>query len=169
MEKLLQITLADAIDFLDAEHVSYALIGGLASSLRGEPRVTADVDLVIGSNVDGALQLIQSLEGSPFAPLFEGVEEVVSRAFILPLRHRTTAVKVDRIVGFREATIGTFRALRIGWAKNQASHCRRSADYEVAGRATARSSGCDRDHCSTGRFSRLELLPQDRESAFGSS
>lgn len=99
MEKLLQVTLADAIDFLDAEHVSYALIGGLASSLRGEPRVTADVDLVIGSNVDGALQLIQSLEGSPFAPLFEGVEEVVSQAFILPLRHRTTAVKVDLSIG----------------------------------------------------------------------
>jgi hypothetical protein len=99
VEQLLQVTLADAIDFLAGEKVSYALIGGLAASLRGEPRVTADVDLVIGTDVDGALHLLQVLEGSPFAPLFAGVEEVVSQAFILPLLHRTTAVKVDLAIG----------------------------------------------------------------------
>lgn len=99
MDQLLQATLADAIDFLTDEKVSYALIGGLAASLRGEPRVTADVDLVIGTSVDGALRLLKSIEKSAFEPLFSGVEEVVSQAFILPLLHRTTAVKVDLSIG----------------------------------------------------------------------
>lgn len=99
MDKLLQVTLADAINFLTSNQLAYALIGGLASSIRGEPRVTADVDLVIGTEVDGALQLIEKLDGSSFSPLFDGVEEVVEQAFILPLRHRQTSVKVDLSIG----------------------------------------------------------------------
>ncbi len=99
MDRLLQATLADAIDLLASEEIPYALIGGLAASLRGEPRVTADVDLVIGTDIKGALHLLQVLEQSSFAPLFAGVEEVVSQAFILPLLHRMTMVKVDLAIG----------------------------------------------------------------------
>jgi len=99
VDQLLQATLADAIDFLTEQKVAYALIGGLAASLRGEPRVTVDVDLVISADVEGALQLLKSIEKSPLTPLFEGVEDVVCQAFILPLLHRTTAVKVDLAIG----------------------------------------------------------------------
>lgn len=95
----LRQTLADAVKFLDRQGVSYALIGGLAASLRGQLRVTADVDLVIAADVPGALLLIDQLDSSPLAPLFPGVREVVERAFILPLRHRSTGVKVDMAVG----------------------------------------------------------------------
>lgn len=99
MEKSLRSTLNDVADFLDREGVRYALIGGLAASLRGQPRATADVDLVIDTDVEGALKLIEALEGSSFKPLFEGVEEVVNQAFILPLSHRETSVKVDLSIG----------------------------------------------------------------------
>ncbi len=99
MDKPLQTTLADVIRFLDERQVSYAMIGGLAASLRGEPRVTADVDLVLGVDVDRALELVVNLQGTPFQPLFSGVEEVVRKAFILPLRHTVTGVKVDMAIG----------------------------------------------------------------------
>ncbi|MCG8449419.1 MAG: nucleotidyltransferase [Pirellulales bacterium] len=99
VDRVLQETLSDAIDFLSTEKVSYALIGGLAASLRGEPRVTADVDFVIDTDVNGALELLKKIEKSPFVPLFAGVEDVVSQSFILPLRHRTTLVKVDLTIG----------------------------------------------------------------------
>lgn len=99
MDKPLQATLADAIRFLDHRQIPYALIGGLAASLQGEPRVTADVDAVIGATVEDALKLLHNLEGSPFEPLFSGVDEVVRQAFILPLRHRKTGVKVDLSIG----------------------------------------------------------------------
>ena len=99
MDKPLQATLADAIRFLDHRQIPYALIGGLAASLQGEPRVTADVDAVIGTTVEDALKLLHNLEGSPFEPLFPGVDEVVRQAFILPLRHRKTGVKVDLSIG----------------------------------------------------------------------
>ncbi len=99
MDKPLQTTLADAIRFLDHRQIPYALIGDLAASLQGEPRVTADVDAVIGTTVEDALKLLNNLEGSPFEPLFPGVDEVVRQAFILPLRHRKTGVKVDLSIG----------------------------------------------------------------------
>lgn len=41
----LQKTLAAAAGFLVTEGIAYALIGGMAASLRGQMRTTADVDL----------------------------------------------------------------------------------------------------------------------------
>ena len=99
MNEPLERTLIDTASFLEHEGLPYALIGGLAASLRGQPRVTADVDMVIIADVERALQLATSLEGTDFKPLFDGVEEVVQRAFILPLRHRTTNVKLDLALG----------------------------------------------------------------------
>jgi hypothetical protein len=47
MEPALWPTLADAVQVLEARDIRFALIDGLAVSLRGQPRMTVDVDLVI--------------------------------------------------------------------------------------------------------------------------
>jgi hypothetical protein len=99
MDEPLQRTLVDAAHFLDGERVQYALIGGLAVSLHGQPRVTADVDMVILADVPQSLSLLSRLAKSRFKPLFDGVAEVVEKSFILPLRHRITNVKVDLALG----------------------------------------------------------------------
>jgi hypothetical protein len=112
----LQTTLADATGFLVSEGISYALIGGMAASLRGQSRTTADVDLVIDTDVSEALVLITRLERSAFRPLFDNVAEVVERSFILPLRHRTTNIKVDMslgLSGFEQKLIGRAEPLDI--------------------------------------------------------
>jgi len=95
----LQTTLVDIVHFLQAEGISFALIGGQATSLRGQERVTADIDMVIAVDVEGALSLATKLPQSNFKPLFDDVSDVIQRAFILPLRHRTTNIKVDLAVG----------------------------------------------------------------------
>lgn len=108
MNDPLQTTLADVVDFLRHEGVPHALIGGLAVSLRGQPRVTADVDMVIAADVQRAVSLAGSLEGTNFRPLFDNVAEVVQKSFLLPLRHRSTNVKVDLAVGlsgFEQQTV----------------------------------------------------------------
>ena len=99
MDQLLRTTLIDAVGLLTSEDLSYALVGGIAASIRGEPRATADVDFVIGTDVDGALGLMDALDETPFQTLLSDADEVVRRAFILPLRHRTTGVKVDMAIG----------------------------------------------------------------------
>ena len=45
MEPALWLTLADAVAVLEARGMQCALIGGLAVSLRGQPRMTVDVDI----------------------------------------------------------------------------------------------------------------------------
>ncbi len=98
VDPLLQ-TLRDIADFLRSQHLEYALIGGLATTVRGEPRSTLDVDLLVNCDVQRCLELIGGLDESPFRPLFAGVHEVVEAAFILPLVHRQTSVKVDLALG----------------------------------------------------------------------
>jgi len=92
-------TLNDLADFLDGQGVRFAVIGGIAAGARGEPRFTADVVSVVGADLDRALALVNVLEGSPFRPLFPDVAEVVRTAFILPVRHRETQIKVDLAIG----------------------------------------------------------------------
>ena len=92
-------TLADAIAMLESRGIACAVIGGLAVSLRGQPRMTVDVDLVMAADVEDALRLARELPGTPFEPLFTGVEEVINAAYILPLRHRTTGIRVDLAIG----------------------------------------------------------------------
>ena len=99
MEPALWPTLADAVAVLEARGMRCALIGGLAVSLRGQPRMTVDVDLVVLATVEEALQLVHELDSTCFAPLFPGVEEVVTKSFILPLRHRSTGIRVDLAIG----------------------------------------------------------------------
>ena len=117
MDARLWPTLADAIAMLESHGLRGALIGGLAVSLRGQPRMTVDVDLVIEAGVDDALRLITTLPGTPFEPLFPGVEEVVASAFILPLRHRSTGIRVDLAIGmsgFEREAIGRATRIAVG-------------------------------------------------------
>jgi hypothetical protein len=95
----LHTTLRDAVSLLESQRIAYALIGGLAVSLRAQPRVTADVDLVIAADVDRALKLAGALEKTTFRPFFQDVTDVIEKAYILPLCHRRTSVKVDMAIG----------------------------------------------------------------------
>ena len=117
MEPALWPTLADAAQVLETRGIRFALIGGLAVSLRGQPRMTVDVDLVILADIDQALRLAQELSSTPFEPLFPGVEEVVARSFILPLRHRATGIRVDVAIGmsgFEQQAVSRATTVTIG-------------------------------------------------------
>jgi hypothetical protein len=97
---VLRNTLADAAAILTAHSIPFAVIGGIAASIRGEPRLTADVDAVIEVEVEGALRLLAAAGPSaPFEPLFPDAAEVVKTALILPLRHRRTRIRVDLALG----------------------------------------------------------------------
>ena len=52
MDAVLQQTLVDAVSMLQSRAIPFAVIGGLAVSFRGQPRMTVDVDLVIEAETD---------------------------------------------------------------------------------------------------------------------
>jgi hypothetical protein len=61
--------------------------------------MTADVDIVIATDISRALALARALGRSNFRPLIPNIAEVIEKAFLLPLRHRVTNVKVDLSIG----------------------------------------------------------------------
>ena len=63
MDDAIRRTLGDAAAFLSAHSVPFALIGGIAVSVRGEPRFTADLDFVIGVGVERGLETARSSQG----------------------------------------------------------------------------------------------------------
>ena len=60
----LDATLHDAVAALDAEHIPYLLIGGLAATLLGRPRYTRDVDLFVRQ--PDALRALAALGAAAF-------------------------------------------------------------------------------------------------------
>jgi hypothetical protein len=109
--------LADAVDFLETRQIPFAVIGGIAATVRGEFRATADLDFVLDVAVEDAVKLASNLEGTYFEPLFPGVSEVVERTFILPLRHKPTGLTVDLALGlsrFEQTAISRAERVQFG-------------------------------------------------------
>lgn len=108
MDSLLQSALADICSQLHNRQVRFALIGGVAASLRGRIRATEDIDLVVMTDVNGALELALNLDGKVFQPLFPEFEKVIRTAYILALEHRPTSVTLDLAIavsGFEQQVI----------------------------------------------------------------
>ena len=87
----------------------FALIGGLAATVRGRVRATEDINLVVGCGVDRALGLLKASDAAGFAPAVDEVRELIEIAFVLPLEHIGTGVRIDLALGltlFEQEAIG---------------------------------------------------------------
>jgi hypothetical protein len=112
----LETTLNEVVAFLERQHLPFALIGGQASSLRGEERVTADIDLIVATDVDSVIALLPDITATNFKPLFPDVADVIQRAYILPLRHESTRIKVDLAIalsGFERRAIARAETIEL--------------------------------------------------------
>lgn len=68
----MQTALIEISSFLEARKIEYCLIGGVAVSVHGLPRFTADIELLIES---GILDLENALEDYFTADVFMGIEK----------------------------------------------------------------------------------------------
>ena len=84
---------------LATRNFRYALIGGLAASMRGRIRATEDLDLILLCNLDEALTLVKSLGEAGFSPLLEDYEKVARSALLLPIIDRASGIQLDVAIG----------------------------------------------------------------------
>ena len=84
---------------LAERNLRYALIGGLAASMRGRVRATEDIDLILQCTVDEALSLVNSLGDEGFSTLLEDYETVARSALLIPLVDRESGVQLDLAIG----------------------------------------------------------------------
>lgn len=75
------------------------IIGGVAASLLGKPRLTADIDAVILLSVEGLPDLVAAAEQEGLVPRLEEAEDFARRHRVLLLCHRESGVNVDISLG----------------------------------------------------------------------
>jgi Nucleotidyltransferase of unknown function (DUF6036) len=85
---------------LSGRNLPYMIIGGQAVLLYGEPRLTKDIDITLGVNIDRLDDLLSVVKGLSLSPLPEDVPSFVQKTMVLPVLERNTGIRVDFIFSF---------------------------------------------------------------------
>ncbi len=76
------------------------IIGGQAVLLYGEPRLTKDIDITLGVDIDKLDHLLNVLRDLSLTPLPEDMETFVKETMVLPAQHEKTGIRVDFIFSY---------------------------------------------------------------------
>lgn len=87
---------------LDKNNIPYMIIGGQAVQIYGEPRLTKDIDITIGLNVDSYKLLIDVIEKIALIPLIKDIENFIKETYVLPTYDKKTDFRIDFIFSFSE-------------------------------------------------------------------
>jgi len=81
---------------LAAARVPYMVIGGQAVLLHGEPRLTRDIDVTLGVDVDRLPSILAVASRAGLEPLVDP-EDFTRRTMVLPCRDPRTTARVDLV------------------------------------------------------------------------
>lgn len=108
--------LARIAQALDERAIPYMVIGGQAVLLYGEPRLTRDIDITLGVDVDALPAVLDVSRSAGLEPLVDPAE-FVTRTMVLPCLDPGSGIRVDMVFSFtpyESAAIGRSRAVEIG-------------------------------------------------------
>jgi hypothetical protein len=71
------------------------IIGGVAASLLGRPRLTADVDVIMLLSVEELPELIAAAEEEGFVPRIQDAGDFARHHHVLLLRHPESGINAD--------------------------------------------------------------------------
>ena len=93
-------TLARIAGALESAGIPYMIIGGQAVLLHGEPRLTRDIDITLGVNIDRLEILLDMTRCLSLKLLPEDVSAFVQKTMVLPAIEEETGIRVDFIFSF---------------------------------------------------------------------
>jgi hypothetical protein len=85
---------------LQRQGLPYMIIGGQAVLLYGEPRLTRDIDVTLGVNIDRTHDLLAIVKELALTPLPKDIESFVRQTMVLPTLEPSTGIRVDFIFSF---------------------------------------------------------------------
>src|SRR5262245_32706352 len=91
--------LRDLSDLAEREKVPATLIGGVASSLIGRPRMTKDIDLLVHLDEQRWSDFLQAAQRAGFVARISDPLAFAQRSRVLLLRHTASGIDVDLIFG----------------------------------------------------------------------
>lgn len=92
--------------------IPYMIIGGQAVLLYGEPRMTRDIDITLGVDVDHLDVLLEISKELNLNPLPEDVYMFVNRTMVLPTMDEKSGIRVDFIFSFTSYERGAISRAR---------------------------------------------------------
>jgi len=93
------------------------IIGGIAASLLGKPRFTADIDAVILLSIDDLPKLVDAASQQGITARFDGAEEFARKNRVLLLRHQASGININISLGilpFEVELIERSQELKVG-------------------------------------------------------
>ncbi|MFH1664938.1 MAG: nucleotidyltransferase [Candidatus Omnitrophota bacterium] len=75
------------VEFLSSQKIKYVILGGIAVSIYGEPRFTADVDVNIILDKTGIDKFLELSKKSGFFPLFPNTKKIAKESGVIPMKH----------------------------------------------------------------------------------
>jgi hypothetical protein len=109
--------LADLVKWLESAQISAMVIGGVASSFLGRPRLTQDVDALVilpESKWDAATEAARNFG---IVPRIDQVVDFARQSRVLLLKHAQSDIAIDVILGglpFEQEAVDRARAHRVG-------------------------------------------------------
>jgi hypothetical protein len=113
----LQAALADLAKWLEASRIPAMIIGGVAVSALGRPRLTQDIDALAIVPESDWTKVIESAVQFGIVPRIEGALDFAHRSRVLLLRHVGSGIDVDVTFGglpFEEAAVEKSTTHEIG-------------------------------------------------------
>jgi len=101
---------------LQKRSIPYMLIGGQAVLLYGEPRLTRDIDITLGVDVDKMKNIVSLVGELDLKILPDNIETFVRETMVLPVVHAETGIRIDFIFSFspyERQAIGRARSVRL--------------------------------------------------------
>jgi hypothetical protein len=101
---------------LGSARIPYMIVGGQAVLVYGEPRLTKDIDVTLGFDVDRLPDILGISRDLSLSPLVDP-EEFTKKTRVLPCQDSSTGIRVDFIFSFspyEQEALGRARAVRVG-------------------------------------------------------
>lgn len=80
--------------------IPYMVIGGQAVLQYGEPRLTRDIDITLGVDVDRLASVLSLVQLAGFQPAMKDYEGFAKRTNVLPVNDEATGIRVDLLFSF---------------------------------------------------------------------
>lgn len=113
----LLMALTDLVSWLDDANVPSMIIGGVAASVLGRPRLTQDVDALAILPEPQWAKVVAAAAPHGIAPRIEDALEFASRSRVLLMRHLSSGIDIDLTLGglsFEETAVSRSEAHEIG-------------------------------------------------------
>lgn len=79
----------------DGIEIPYMIIGGQATLLYGEPRLTQDIDLTLGAGPERLSDVLRGIQNEGWQVLVEDTESFVRDTLVLPCLDPESNIRID--------------------------------------------------------------------------